>query len=193
MKSFNIARRYIESMIPLPAAEWSRLIPLLSEATYQKGELVFEAGRPFFYLGLVVRGLLRVFYTTGDGKEYIRAFCYEGHPFGPYSAIIRRTPANISMNALENTEVVLLDMTRFPSLYAEHSCWQELGRIMAERYILVREEREYQFMALDAMARLDACLRDHPNVLNRVPQYHVAAYLGISPITLSRMLSRRRS
>src|SRR5690349_7806206 len=134
-----MVRTHVASFAPIPDGEWRAFEAILCEKKYGKGDFLVHAGQRFPFIGLVLSGLVRVFYTLANGKEYIRAFSYEGRPIGPYSAMIQDLPSNASMEALEDTHLVCMDYEKFKTLYPRHACWQEFGRRMAEEYLIVRE------------------------------------------------------
>ena len=74
-------------------------------------------------------------------------------------------------------------------LYQRHPCWNELGRKIAENFFIVKEQREYEFLLLDAKARYLNFIHDYADLTERIPQYHIAAYLGITPVSLSRVIN----
>jgi hypothetical protein len=97
------------------------------------------------------------------------------------------------MEALEPTRLVCFDFQKLAQLFHRHPCWQEFGRVMAERYLITRERREYEFMALSATERWNLFRSEHGKLLGRVQAYHIAAYLGITPVALSRLQKQARS
>jgi CRP-like cAMP-binding protein len=61
---------------------------------------------------------------------------------------------------------------------------------MAQDYFIKKDQREYEFLLLDATQRYQNFLCDYKNLKERIPQYHIAAYLGISPVSLSRLIAK---
>ncbi|RME51917.1 MAG: Crp/Fnr family transcriptional regulator, partial [Deltaproteobacteria bacterium] len=76
--------------------------------------------------------------------------------------------------------------------YDEHPCWQVAARKIAEEHYVKKNRREFEFMQLSADSRYEAFLEAHADLLPRLSQYHIAAYLGITPVALSRIRRRRR-
>ncbi len=72
-------------------------------------------------------------------------------------------------------------------LFKQSQYWEKLGRILAEQLFVKKETREASFLLDNAEARYIRFLKDYPNLEDRITQYHIASYLGITPVMLSRI------
>jgi CRP-like cAMP-binding protein len=171
-------------------ADWlSALAPLRREA----GEHLVRAGEASDTLYLLGSGLVRLYYVTPDGRERNKAFYREGQVTGPVSAAMTGSAAPFSIECLEPVEALAF---RYPDLRrAAH----DIGAIaalytdlLAEAFIR-NEQREAMLLTCDARQRY-AWLQEHEGeLLARLPQFHIASYLGIDAVSLSRLKRKSSS
>ena len=90
-------------------------------------------------------------------------------------------------------EVAVIRYRDLEMLYESYPGWQRLGRKLIEYYYLIIERREYQFLALSAKERYQQFRSDYPGLEQRISQAQIASYLGINPVTLSRIRSSKAS
>lgn len=88
--------------------------------------------------------------------------------------------------------MVMFGQDYFLPFYSKHPCWQTLGRLVAEKHFLAKEQREYEFLQLDVMERYNKFKEDFGPLMGKIPQHQIASYLGITPVALSRVLSKAR-
>lgn len=173
----------------IPDAEWQIAEKYLSYKKYRKGEHLIEAGWLAQNSFLILKGVVRVYYLTENGKEYNSAFIPENHFCGSVMSIIGGLPSRFYIQALENVDAVLLPRNRILELYERHGCWDRLGRIIAEGAMMLFEVKEGEFLD-SPEERYLRLMKNHPSLLHRIPQYHIASYLGITDVALSRIRKR---
>ena len=177
----------------VPPGEWPRLAAALSPLRLEAGEFFMRPGDPAGRIGLIRKGLIRFYYVEEDGREVTKAFRTEGEWVSAYVEFLLDMPCRSHIQALEDTELAQLRREDVERLYTSHPCWSELGRRLAETQYLIKDARESDFMRLSAGQRYAQFLRDQPRLAGRLPQYHIASYLGITPVGLSRIASAMRS
>jgi len=184
-------RLVLSSLAPIPEGQWPLLLQRCSPLSVKAKANVLSQGEPADKIHFVCKGVLKTCYTHGADEPITKGFVWEGRLAAPYTAILTRQISNIGIVALEDSDLVEIPASVLPELFASHCCWQELGRKFAELLLVERERREFQMMTLDAQARYEAFQASFPELVNRIPQYEVASYLGITPVTLSRIRARR--
>jgi CRP-like cAMP-binding protein len=135
-------------------------------------------------------GLFRLYYTTPDGAEYNKNFCGQNEFVASYSSLLMNKPAYFSIQALMDGELLVVRFQDFEALCDRHACWEKLGRKISERMFISKEKRERELLMYSAEERYRQFLGQYKHLENRIPQYHIASYLGITPVALSRI--RRR-
>lgn len=171
----------------VPASEWEYFSGLLHEREFGTGQTLLQAGdrvREFYF---VINGLLRYFYLTPGGKEFNKAFAKEDDFAGSIGGLISGAPSRFSIEAMEDTRVIVLPVELIIEGYDRHRSWERLGRRLAENVALKKELREAEFLLDPAEARYLRFLKEFADISERISQYHIASYLGITEVSLSRI------
>ena len=182
----------ISAIAPIPGPQWLRAESLGQEQSLKKKALFIRPGDPADRFAVVLAGAFRAFRVSVKGEESVKAFRAEGELIGPYAEILQRTPSLTAIEALEPSRVLAFHTRDFQQLEQGHACWSLLARRVAEYHFILKERREQEFLDLSAEERFERFQAEHPHLEGRVPQREVAAYLGITEVALSRILSRRR-
>jgi len=93
------------------------------------------------------------------------------------------------IQALEDTEVLFTDFINFQSLFDDHPMIERLHRKLLEKILVIKMNRERSFLQSSAKMRYIDFVKQYPNISQRVTQYHLASYLGITEASLSRIIS----
>jgi CRP-like cAMP-binding protein len=176
----------------IPVEQWTIFEEKLAERSVNKGEYLLQAGDKALEFGIILNGIFRLYYTDKNSKEQIKAFRRDGELLGPYAEILLRIPSRTYIQAMENSRVVLINNDDFLPLYEKHSCWLTIGRLVAEKHFLAKEQREFEFLQLNVMERYKKFCEEHGPLIGKIPQHQIASYLGITPVALSRVLSKSR-
>ena len=171
---------------------WRALGGLLRARRLDKGDFLSKEGEKPSDFAIVRSGMLRFYYVDVDGAEATKAFRGPGELAAPYAELLMGIPSRTYIQAMEDSEVLVADFARLHGLFARHQSWQEVARLIAEHFYVIKERREFELLQLSAEERYERFTRDFPGLIGRVSQYHVASYLGITPVALSRIVSRRR-
>lgn len=133
------------------------------------------------------KGLIRVLITDNQGTEHTIHFALENQFIADYSNFIQNQPSIYSLQALEETEVVILPRKTIEWGYENLTDGQKMGRLIAEYYFIYQDDRIKNLYVRTPKQRYDSITEVFPNIHNRVPQHMIASYLGITPIHLSRL------
>jgi CRP-like cAMP-binding protein len=176
----------------VPKDQWLDFESKLIEKSLAKGEYLLQAGDKALEFGIVLNGLFRLYYTDKNGKEQIKNFLKSGELVGPYAEMLLNIPSRTYIQAMEPSRLVIINRHDFLSFYSKHICWQILGRMVAEKRFLAKEQREFEFLQLDVLERYKRFCEEFGDLLGKIPQHQIASYLGITPVALSRVLSKSR-
>ena len=180
----------LESMSTLPEKEWKYISKHLDFRVYDTGELLFCTGDFLNEIFFILDGIVRFYYLTEEGKEFIKHFAMENDFVGSFSSMVLKTPCRFSVQALEKTEVFALPLKIIEEGYQRHHAWERVGRKHAERIAVKKELRECEFLLDSAEVRYRRFRSEYPGLVNRIPQYHIASYLGITDVALSRIRNK---
>lgn len=188
----QILKSVLARQVQIPDAEWQVFRKVLSYRDLEPGDYLLRAGDVPAEIGMVLTGLLEKFFETDDGHTYIKDFSQELNLVTAYSSLLLGRASHLNIRAIEPSRLLMIPFSQFKSFYARHSCWQELGRKIAEDLFIEREQREAELLVLKADERLAIFESKFPAMMERIPQYSIASYLGISPVSLSRLMTKRR-
>jgi CRP-like cAMP-binding protein len=189
MSKFDTLKKFFQSTVQLPDEEWISIENHLTLKVILKGQFFFQHGEVFSDIGFVQKGLLVNFYTDSKGEHYVKKFSGPGAPVANYASQILNQKANYCCQAVEETTLFTLNYEVLKGHFDRHKCWERLGRLMAEKLYIEKEFREQHFLVSDAKTRYQIFLEQHPHLREKIPQYLVASYIGITPASLSRIKS----
>lgn len=168
----------------------SALQPLLQGFAGQRlraGEYLWHAGSSCTQLYFVERGLLRLVYPLDDGSEFNKAFVSEGMFAIGLTAFLQQTPCRFAAQALEDTVLQATPFATFRQQLLRDAAWAGGWLRYLEQHFMRHEEREAELQLCSAAERYRRFRERHPQLLARLPQYHIASYLGITEVSLSRL------
>lgn len=152
--------------------------------------MIFKAGDIVKETWFIMKGCVRQYYAGSEGGERTIYFAQEGFWCGELNSFLHETPTNLNTQALEDTETIFLNrknwelaMTTIPSFTMYHlkNHQRIIVKLKEEVGKAVNESPDEKYRRL---------LKENPELLQRLPQYQIAAYLGITPETLSRIRKR---
>ena len=177
----------LNQLSPIPDEQFNIFVPLISKAFYKKHEYFVKAGDWQTHVGFVTDGLFRLYYVDMNGKEFTKNFFTQNRLVVAYGAMLRGEPSNLYIQALKNTEVLLIDYHKWMEFMDTHPCWQRLFLKITEYAYLEKERRESNLLFYDAENRYLNFMEEFPGLHKQIKQHHIASFLGMSPETLSRI------
>jgi CRP-like cAMP-binding protein len=186
-ESLERFRHSVPNQVSIPEAEWEYVAPRLMECSFERNEYLVSAGEIADNFYFIVAGLVRFFYVTEAGKEFNKNFAMENGFAGSFHSLVLGAPCGYFIQALEKTNTIVLPNQLLCELYERHPCWERLGRRNAENLALVKEAREKELLLDSLETRYRRFLAEFPGLADRIPQYHIASYLGVTDVALSRI------
>ena len=186
-KGLKQFRQTITQMADIPEAEWNHVSRQLSEREFKKNQYLIQAGEISKNFYFITRGMVRFFYSTQDGKEFNKHFAMENQFAGSMHSLSLNAPCGFYIQALEKTTTLVLPHKVMQTSYQRHPCWDRLGRKNAEYMFLFKEAREKELLLDSLETRYHRFLKNFPGISERIPQYHIASYLGVTDVALSRI------
>jgi CRP-like cAMP-binding protein len=182
----NISRH-----VDLDRREIDYFLSLLRSREIARKEFLLRAGEVCRYETFVLKGCLRTYSIDDNGQEHILGFAIENWWVGDLFSFLTQSPARYFIDALENSAVIQIDKHDLDKLYTEVPKFERFFRILFQNAFISWQDRTNQNLAESAEQRYLHFIDKYPDLEARIPQKHVAAYLGITPVFLS-MLRRRR-
>lgn len=168
-------------------------LPPPQRRALQAGEPWLRAGERATQVGFVADGGLREYYVLPDGTERTKSFNLRGDFAGSLADLLSGQASRTWVVAEKDTVVLALPWAEYDRLSHHHPAWMQFSRRVAEGLYVQKVQREYELLALDAQARLDAALARWPDLDRIFSQRDIASYVGITPVHLSRLRARRRA
>lgn len=155
---------------------------------YKKNEIVTSYHAVENYLYFIIKGSVRAYYSTID-KEISVAFRFENQFISSYASFLTREPSMQIMDVLEDSTLVRISYESTQKLI-KYRVGERIFRLNAEELFILKEEREVSLLMDTPDKRYNDLLTKHKDWFQRIPQHHIASYLGMSPETLSRVKKR---
>jgi CRP-like cAMP-binding protein len=175
--------------IQLSAEEKEHFISLLQPKVYKRKQFILEEGEICKYSTFVTRGCLRGFTVDQNGFEHVLNFAPVGWWIADMYSLLTQKPGILNIEALEETEVLLLSKSRQEKLYLEIPQFERFFRIITENSLVSYQQRLIDNLSLTAEERYNNFCKRYPTLINTLPKKQIAAYIGVTPEFFSRMQS----
>jgi CRP-like cAMP-binding protein len=184
---------YIRQHVELTAEEESLLLSRVKVKKYLKGQFVVQNGDVCKYESFVLAGCLKTFYIDNEGQEHIVMFAIENWWTADLGSFITQTPADLNVQCLENSELVQIHHNDLQQLYLDVPKLERFFRIIIQKAFVASQQRIVRNFSLPARDRYIQFREQYPEIEQRVPQYMIASYLGITKEFLSKIRSQHAS
>lgn len=159
----------------------------LTPMTVAKKEQIIREGQSAQNLYFIQKGVLHLYALDESGETHTVQFGFEGYWLNDLYSFLSNKPAIFNLEALEETKVLVLSKADFDQACDEIPSFERFFRILIQNAYVNAQHRIAKVFSKDAAQRYLDLIQQQPNLLQRVPQYLVASYLGIKPQSLSRI------
>ena len=166
----------------------SEIVSLASFRVVKKGEILASIGDDTTYAGLTMSGLSRSYYIDNDGNDITRGFAPEGTMFMD-EGFFGYSERICMWETLEETIVMFCETESIKKIIKENVTFKDVWIKLLEAGLRYKIYRENGFIVENATERYIHFRKLYPDLSKRVPQRHIATYLGIAPESLSRIRS----
>lgn len=171
-------------------ALWALIDEIGSVRQISAGTQLITAGAISSHSYIICKGLLRHFYHSPEGRERNKNFFREGQIAGSINSLLTGAPCPYNLDALEDSEII-----EFPNFSIQQpqnlpSCVQRMFDITLQEMFLRNESREAVLLTKSGEERYRWVLEEQSWLVERLPQYHLASYLGLDAVSLSRIKAK---
>lgn len=177
----------ISGFHPLSEKSKKEFSKILSLKSFKKNTVIAELGKVPTDFFILKSGIVRSYVTDKKGKEFIRSLYIPTRAVGAFSALIKQEPSSIIYECLTDCEIYIADFNEFKKLTLENNDLAILYNKVLERIFIRMEKRIIELSVLNAKQRYLKLKKQIPEIENLIPQYHIASYLNITPVQLSRI------
>jgi CRP-like cAMP-binding protein len=178
---------YLTAHGPFTQADLVRIASVASPKKLKRHDQLLQAGEVCRYEAFVIRGLLRLYRVGPDATERIMRFAAENWWICDLESFHQGIPAKGVIEALEDSDVLLFSKDNWEALKRDVPAFNTLQAQVISRSLEAQCDRLHTALGMSAKERYEAFVKAFPHFHNRVPLRMVAAYLGVSRETLSRV------
>ena len=187
---FEYLHQKISETITITGEEFDFAKTLFIPKKLRKRRFLMGEGDICKYTVFVEKGLLRSYTVDDKGAEHILQFAREGWWSGDLYSFLTAEPSSYYIEALEDSELFLITKPSWDLLLEKVPAFERFFRILIQNNLIATQRRLMETLSETAEEKYNRLLRDHPDVVQRVPQHMIASYIGITRETLSRILSQ---
>jgi CRP-like cAMP-binding protein len=178
----------------IPKEEIRNFTDAACAVTIKKGDYFISIGEIAPWIGFIVEGAFRCFYYNADGGEYTKHFFQENDFMAPCGAALTDSQyvdkeSEYAYQALTDAIILQVHRNEFGGRL-KLSCWREMFTKEIYHVHRLEEKRIRQLMLEDAENRYKNFIQDFPGLADRIRQIHIASYIGVSPVSLSRIRAK---
>jgi CRP-like cAMP-binding protein len=159
----------------------------------RKKQYLLQESDPAKYIAFVEKGVLRSYSLDTKGNEHIIQFAMEGWTISDLNSFLTGEPATYNIDALEDSELVLISHAAHNALLKEIPEYESYLRLQLTGAYVAMQKRLTSILSLSLEERYINFTNLYPDLIQRVPQHMIASYMGLTPETLSRIRNKLRS
>lgn len=182
--------KYFEQFGTISQGEKEVFLKAFSTSQFMPKQKILFTGDTCQTVHYIVSGLTRYAYIDDSGNDITTTFRHEGEFITNYESFLKESPSKFFIECLEPTTTLKVDRLGLQRIYDETNIGNTIGRKIAEALYLESQERLNAFYDKSAEERFNEFMKTQGSLLNRIPQNHLASYIGIKPQSLSRIKKR---
>jgi CRP-like cAMP-binding protein len=185
--NFELILQNVTKHISLNKKEADYFCSVLEEKKTRKKQFLVHENEINKFSAFVNKGCLRSYSIDRNGFEHILQFAPVGWWIADITSLITKQPGKLNIDALEDSELLLLHRDDQESLFEKHSKFERFFRILTENSIAANHNRLLDYMGLNAQERYEIFCKRYPTLMQSLPQKQIASYIGVTPEFLSKM------
>lgn len=182
-------KHIIKFLINPPDEQIEEFLTRTKEIDVPKNTVLLNEGDVCEKIIFVKTGVLRLYAETENGEKNF-FFAFDGELITEFYSFLEAKPAKASIATIENSVIEVFDKKTVDEFYEKYPNWERLGRLLAERQFLLVSKMVFDSLSKKPEEKYLEILDKRPQLIQKIPGYHLASYLGIKPETLSRIRKR---
>ncbi len=169
--------------------ELKDIMPYFEFKKFKKKNILLDIGNVSNEVFYIIKGCIRL-YCEKDGEELSTYFFTEDMFAGSYDSFLSRKPSKVAIETLEDCEVLVLSHKSQEKLYKVFPKMNEFIRKAIEKRFVLLHDLFISYLLNNPEERYLMLLKERPELLQRIPQHQIASFLGVTPVSLSRIRNR---
>ena len=190
---YDLLLEHITQHIQLTQEETAYFTALLTYKKVKRKQFLLQEGDVNRYACFVTDGCLRSYSIDKNGFEHVLQFAPPGWWIGDMKSFIAQEPATLYIDAIDDSTVLLLLKSDLDKLYQQVPKFEHFFRVLDEKSLATYQHRLINNLSLSARERYENFCQLYPSLIQCLPQKQIAAYIGVTPEFLSKMLSQTPS
>jgi CRP-like cAMP-binding protein len=184
---YELFFKSLRDKVPFSDDELEVIKKHLTPKKLRKKQYLLQEGDVCKFIAFVEKGALRSYTIDDKGVERIIQFAIEGWTISDLYSFLTQEPANYNIDAIEDSELVLISKSAHEDLLTSLPKYESYNRIQLTNAYIALQRRLTSVISLPLEERYNLFTTIYPNIVQRVPQHMIAAYMGLTPETLSRV------
>jgi CRP-like cAMP-binding protein len=183
----NLLYKHINSRINLSEDEFKLIFRQFEELKFSKNELIIKSNQMVDFKFFVLKGCLRSYFIDIDGNEHTVQFAIEDWWIGDYPAYFTGKRSTLNVECIEDCTLLKVKKENWEQLYKEIPKLESYARIQLERGLASTHQKNIDSHTMSTKEKYEHFVASFPKLEQRIKNYHIASYLGITPERLSRI------
>lgn len=187
MKIENNLHQFLNNITLISEEDFENGFQYFRKVVLKKGDYFVKEDTICKQIAFINFGILRTFYFNERSEDTTSCFCTENNLTSSYKSFIVQEPSKLSIQAIEETELWVINYDDLQKLYVESPIWGKIGRLIAEREYIGMEKYASVLNNEKAKIKYLRLINEEPKIVQKVANQYIASYLGITSRTLSRI------
>ncbi|MEC3907976.1 Crp/Fnr family transcriptional regulator [Tamlana sp. 2201CG12-4] len=178
---------FLNSFFDVSEETFSKLSRIAIFKKFDTGTQIAKTGEVPSKIYMLISGMMRAYLEDESGREFNKSFFMPFSFVGSFTGLIKKQPSKLVYESLTACKVYEINFEEFMKLCKEDINVSNLYNKVLEHIFIKYEERQLELISMDATQRYLELCKKMPDIEHLVPQYHIASYLSITPVQLSRI------
>ena len=178
---------FLRQIIPISDEEFEKALPYFEKLNLKRGDYFVQQGKVCRQIAFINKGTLRTFYLNHKSDDVTSCFCNENCFATSYKSFIQRSPSELAIQAMVDSELFVISYENLNKLYDTNPIWLTIGRVLAEREYLIVEKYASMLNNETAKEKYLRLMKEQPSIVQIASVEDIASYLGVTRRTLSRI------